>query len=162
MRHALFLSTLLVIGGQSAVIAKPLVCPSSTPATAVVQKGELAPLVGVDNPVDRAAMLGRIVATMRDRGVTPSAIIDSLVSSYCPMLAADTALSDDQKAANIRSFAAQAARAAYAFENAEEIILDVAIPPSIANTVNSKAKMDRVTPEAWAATAVINAAKASK
>ena len=162
MRHALFLSALIVFGGQSAVIAKPLACPPSSSATATIQNSEIAPLASVGNPVDRAAMLGRIVATMRDRGTTPSVIIDGLVSTYCPLIAANASLNDQQKAANIRSFAAQAARTAYAFENAEEIILDVAVPPSIANTINDKAKLDRVTPQEWAATAVINAAKAPK
>ena len=134
MRFAVAVSALIVVGGSGLASAKPLACPTVAPATTVVSASEIAPLAKVTNSVDRAAMLARVVATMRDKGMAPSAIVDSLIASYCPAIAADTSLNDQQKTANVRSFAGQAARAAYAFESADEIILDVSIPSAVATT----------------------------
>jgi hypothetical protein len=142
--------------------AQPLVCPASTAATVSISPNEVTPLVAIENPIDRAAMLSSIVVKMRDRGMVSSGIVDSLVSAYCPLVAANTSWSDQQKSANVRSFATQAVRAAYAFGDASEIILDVALPPDVVGTINEKANQDRVTAQEWAAMAVKNAAKAPR
>ncbi len=148
----------LLVGSQA--LAKPLSCPTLAPATAAVPASEIGPLAATENAVDRAAMLSRVVATLRDRGVVASGIVDSLISAYCPLVAANASWSDQQKAARVRGFASAAVRAAYAFDSAEEIILDVAVAPAVANIVGERAAKDGVTPQEWAATAVVNATKA--
>jgi hypothetical protein len=160
MRSTLLFSAFLIVGGQNISFAQSLVCPASTAATFTISPNELTPLVAIENPIDRAATLSIIVAKMCDRGIVSSGIVDSLVSAYCPLVAANTSRSDKQKIANVRSFAAQTVRAAYAFEDANEIILDVALPPDVVSTITEKANQDRVTAQEWAATALKDAAKA--
>ncbi|MGA2871804.1 MAG: hypothetical protein ABSF34_21920 [Verrucomicrobiota bacterium] len=160
MRSTLLFSAFLICAGQNLAFAQPLVCPVSTAATANISSKEVASLVAIENPVDRAAMLSHIVAKLRDGGMVSSGIVENLVSAYCPLVAANKSWSDQQKKANVRSFASEAVRAAYAFEDASEIILDVALPPDVVNIINKKALQDHVTVQDWAATAVRNAAKA--
>jgi hypothetical protein len=162
MRLMLLFSAFLIVGGQDISFAQPLVCPASTAPTVTISPNELTPLVAIENPMTGAAMLSSIVAKMRDRGMVSSSIVDSLVSAYCPLVAANTSRSDKQKIANVRSFAAQTVRAAYAFEDANEIILDVALPPDVVSTITEKANQDRVTAQEWAATALKDAAKAPR
>lgn len=159
MRLKLILSVMLVVGGHSISLANVLDCPSGAPASVAGQSNEIATLAATSNLVERAPIVRRIVSTLRDRGMVPVGIVDSLVPGYCSAIAANTSLSTQQKIANVRAFAAQVVRAAYGFENAEEIILDVALPPAVVSVINQKAKESRMTAEEWAATAVINAAK---
>lgn len=162
MRIAVVLSALFLVAGQGVAFAKTLTCPTIAPATVAIAANDIKSLAAVGNPVDRAAILGRVVATLRDRGMIASGIVDSLISAYCPLVAANSSLSDPQKVSDMRRFAAEAVRAAYAFDSAESIIIDISVPPSVATAIGERAAQDRVTPQEWAATAVINAVKAPK
>jgi hypothetical protein len=62
----------------------------------------------------------------------------------------------------VRQFASQVARAVYAPDAAQEIILDVALSPDVANTVNDKAKADKISPQEWAAKAIAGYLKAAR
>jgi len=150
----------LVLAAPSPSAAKPLVCPTTADATKVVSAADLASLTG--NDIDRAAKLKRIVTIMSDRGMSAGSIIDNLVGAYCPAVAANTALNDQQKTMAVRTFAAQTARTVYAPDTADAIIIDVPLAPDVANAVNSKAKAARMSPEEWAAKAITNDIKTAR
>ena len=155
-------AALVLLAAQDPLLAKPLVCPNNPAAANTISAEDLKSLTASGNSIDRAAALSRIVATLRDRGMAAGSIVNNLISAYCPIVAANTALNDRQKAMTVRSFASQTSRAAYAPEEADEIILDVPLPPAIANAVNDKARAARMSPQDWAAKAIVNDVKAGR
>jgi hypothetical protein len=161
-RFAMAAAALVLIAAQHPLLAKPLVCPDNPAAANALSPADLKSLAASGNSIDRAAALNRIVATLRDRGMAAGSIVDTLISAYCPAVAANASLDDRQKTMTVRSFASQAARAVYAPEEADEIILDVPLPPAIANAVNDKAKAARMSPQDWAAKAIVNDLKAGR
>jgi hypothetical protein len=156
------LAALVLITAQDPLFAKPLLCPNNPAAANAISPEDLKSLTAAVNSIDRAAALNRIVATLHDRGMAAGNIVDTLVSAYCPTVAANSSFNDQQKATTVRSFASQAARAVYAPEEAEEIILDVVLPPAIANAINDKAKAARISPQDWAAKTIIRDVQAGR
>ncbi|ARP98611.1 hypothetical protein [Pseudorhodoplanes sinuspersici] len=155
-------AALVLIAAQDRLLAKPLACPNNPAAANTISAEDLKSLAASGNSIDRAAALDRIVATLRDRGMSAGNIVDNLVSAYCPIVAANAALDDRQKATTVRSFASQASRAVYAPEEADEIILDVPLPPAAAKAINDKAKAERMSPQEWAAKIIINDLKTAR
>ncbi len=162
LRFAFAVAALGLIAAPSPSLAKPLVCPNNTAAANAISAEDLTSLAAAGNSVDRAAALDRVVATLRDRGLSQASIVDTLVSAYCPAVAANAALNDQQKTRTVRSFASQAARAVYAPDDADEIILDVPLPPAVANAINEKARAERLSPQEWAAKAMMNDLKTAR
>lgn len=154
-------AALALIAAQDPLLAKPLVCPNNPAAANAISPEDLKSLAA-DNSFDRAAALNRVVAVLHDRGMNAGNIVDALVSAYCPAVTANASLNDQQKTMAVRSFAAQAARAVYAPDDADEIILDVALPPAIAKAVNDKARAEGMSPQEWAAKAIIGDVKAGR
>lgn len=151
-------AALVLAAAQSS--AKPLICPNNPDAAKAIPATDLAQLTADD--LDRSAKLNRVVTVLRDRGMNSGNIVDNLISAYCPVVAANAALNDQQKTMAVRSFAAQAARAVYTPDGADAIIIDVPLAPDVANAVNSKAKAERMSPQDWAAKTIANDIKAAR
>ena len=152
---------MLLCAGQNDAAAKPLACPTIS-AEKSIPAEDIKPLFAQGSAVERTAILNRIVTSLRDRGMNAGSIVDNLISAYCPAIAANTALNDQQKTATVRQFAAQVARAVYTPDGAEEIILDVPLPPAVANALNAKAQAERLSPQDWAARAIANDLKPAR
>jgi hypothetical protein len=71
-------------------------------------------------------------------------------------------LSDDQKRAQVRRFAARAVRVVYSLDSADAVILDVPFAPGVLAAINAKAAAERISPEAWVANAVGRDLKAAR
>ena len=160
-RFAIACFALCLCAGQNHAAAGPLVCPTGAAAQSIPTE-QLKPLFAEGSIVERTAGLNRIVTALRDRGMNAGAIVDNLISAYCPVVAANAALNDRQKTMTVRQFAAQVARAVYTPDSADEIILDVPLPPAIANALNGKAQAERISPQEWAARAIANDLKPAR
>lgn len=151
MTHARVLSAaafVLALGAvQPALAAGPFVCPTQ-PAAGTVAAAVKAVLPTGD-ALDKPQALGDAVTGLKAAGISPVVIINDLIATYCPLVAADTTLNDAQKATAVTRFAARLTRTVYAMEGADEIILDVGFPPVVVDGINAKASAAGVTPEAW-------------
>jgi hypothetical protein len=106
------------------------------------------------------AALPDIVSSLRQHGLTSGIIVDSLVSTYCPLVAGDAALSEAQKSSAIQRFAASVRNVVYAYSGADQIILDVTLPTAVVTAAQAKAKAAGVSVEDWIAKLVDQAAGA--
>ena len=149
-------AALVLITAQHPLLAKPLVCPNNLSAANAISPKDLTSLMASGIGFDHTATLNRVVTALRDRGMAAGSIVDTLISAYCPAVAANASLDDRRKTMAVRSFASQAARAVYAPDDADDIIIDVPLPPAIANAVNDKARAERMSPQDWAAKAIVN------
>ena len=122
----------------------------------------IAKAIPAGNALDDVTKLNAAVTDLRAKRVSNAILIDSLISSYCPAVARNTALNDDQKRAQVRRFASRIVRVVYALDSADAVILDVPFRPTVVDAINAKAAAERISPEAWVANAVDRDLKAAR
>ncbi len=159
---AFFAVMLVVLIEQSPLSAAPFVCPAKVVGADASQVPQITSVMPAGDALDDVAKLNAAVATLRERGISSGIIIDNLISAYCPVVAANASMNDQQKTAQVRRFAAKVVRIVYALDSAEDIILDVPFQPGVMNVINSRASAERLAPEQWVANAVGSYLKAGR
>lgn len=143
----------------AAVAASLLVCGSVSESAALVcptpQAGDAG--IATGDALENVTKRGEAIAALRSKGLSNGAIIDSLIAAYCPAVGSNSALSEAQKTAAVRSFASRITRTVYGLDDVEAVILDVPLPPNVAAAVNERAAARNVSPEAWVARVVTRA-----
>lgn len=163
MRNAILaavMSSLVVCGSATAVSA--FVCPVKSLAANATQDQAIAAALPAGDALAEVSKLNAAVNALRATGIGNAIIIDSLISAYCPTVARATALSDEQKAAQVRRFAARVTRVVYALESVDAVILDIPFRPDVVDAINARAAAARMSPEAWVASAVDAALKGAR
>lgn len=150
--HAAMVSLLVACGSASASAA--FVCPVKSPGANAAQDQTIAKAIPVGDALDDVTKLNAAVTSLRAKGVSNAILIDSMISSYCPAVARNTALSDEQKRAQVARFASRIVRVVYALDSADAVILDVPFRPGVIDAINAKAAAERISPEAWVANAI--------
>jgi hypothetical protein len=137
---------------QTALAAGSFECPwqpvADRPAAAVAKLLPSADALGDD------AEISATVALLREHGLGSGAIVDSIISAYCPAIVKETGLSNAQKADALEAYAARVTDMVYVYSGADEIILDVPLPPAIADQVQSTASDAGLSADAWIASVV--------
>ena len=92
-----------------------------------------------------------LVNDLRNAGMSPAGIVDHLVGAYCPLVAANSGLTDGQKTQMVRRFARQVAGMAYVPSQQDEtaILVDVPMPPDLFDQVNQAATKAGLSRDAW-------------
>jgi len=145
--------SLMVCGSPAASAA--FVCP-------VQSAGADAAAVPAGQALGDANTLNGAIAALREKGLGNAMIVDRLIASYCPVVAGNAALNDDQKRAQVRHFAARTVRLVYALESAGAVFLDVPFQPEQIDAINARAAAERISPEAWVAGVVDRALKGAR
>ena len=115
------------------------------------RRSAIARAIPAGDALDDVTKLNAAVTALRAKGVSNAVLVDSLISSYCPAVARNTALNDEQKRAQVRRFAARIMRVVYSLDSAEAVILDVPFRPDVVDAINARARAERISPEAWVA-----------
>jgi hypothetical protein len=150
-------SALFVCGSLGNAAA--LVCPVPSAGATEAQAKEIAAAIPAGDALGDGAKLGAAISALRGKGIGNAILVDGLIAAYCPSVARLSGMTDEQKRAQVRRFAARTVRAVYAFDSTEAVILDVPLAPIVAAAVNAMAAAEKVTPEAWIANAVGRALK---
>lgn len=145
-----------VIGAaQPALASDPFECPVKPLEAA--QAAKVKALLPTGDAFADVNQLNTAVTTLRSEGVSNVLIIDNLISAFCGVVAPDTLMTGAQKTARVSRFAANITRAVFSIEGADQIIIDVAFPPSILDAINAKAAAAGLSAEAWIQGAVTTA-----
>lgn len=148
---------LALCAGTPAHAAGPFECP--TKPLEAAQAAKVKALLPTGDAFEKVESLNAAVNTLKAQGANPVLVIDSLIAAYCPLVASQTGLSDQQKTVRVTRFAARITRTVFAIDGADEIILDVAFPPLMVDAINAKARAAGVSPEAWIQSTVSTALK---
>ena len=138
------------------VHAAAFTCPdTSTPAMAG-QAPSLNDLYAGATDATASQRLGELMADLRKSGLKPSMIVDHLVGAYCPLVAADTSLSDKQKTDRVRRFAQQVTGLAYAPSDTDEVdvLVQTTLAPEMLSQIDQAAKRGGVSRDEWIAQAI--------
>jgi hypothetical protein len=127
--------------------AGPFECPTMPLEDA--KAAEVKALLPTGDAYDRIDRLSSAVAALKAAGASPVIVIDRLIASYCPLVAAESGLTDAQKTAKVMRFAARVTRTVYSPDDAATIVLDVALPSAMVAAIDAKAKAAGVSPDAW-------------
>ena len=144
-------------GAGHALAAGPFECPTNPLEAA--QAAKIRALLPGGDAYAHVDALNAAVTALKAEGASTVLVIDNLIASYCPLVAAQTDLSEVQKSARVARFAARITRTVYALDGADEIILDVTFPPTVVDAINARAKAVGVSPEAWIQSTVTTALK---
>jgi len=93
--------------------------------------------------------LASAIALMREHGVPPYSTIDHLIALYCPTVASNLGLSNDQKTSRVRQFATTATRLVLTNDSETGIIFDVELKPDVAEEASQRAAQAGLTVEQW-------------
>lgn len=155
--HVQLAAVALALGFSGAALAAPFECP--TKPLEAARATAITALLPAGDAFDQMEKLNAAVTTLKAQGVSPVLVVDGLISAYCPVVAAQPGLTDDQKTMRVARFAARITRTVYALDGADSIILDVAFPPPVVDAITAKANAAGVTQEAWIQSAVNAALK---
>lgn len=157
---AAMMSFLFVCGSVS--VSAAFVCPVKSVGANAAQDQAIAAAIPAGDALDDTAKLNAAVAALRAKDVSNAIIVDSLISSYCPAVARNTALNDEQKRAQVRRFAVRMTRIVYALDSVDAVILDVPFAPGVIAAINAKAAAEKISPEAWVVKAIDRELKAGR
>jgi hypothetical protein len=160
MRYAVLLAMMSLFFCASAEAA--FVCPVKSVGTNPAQDQAIAAAIPAGNALDDVTKLNAAVTALQAKGVSNAVLVDSLISSYCPTVAGNSALTDDQKRAQVRRFAGRIVRLVYSLESADAVILDVPFAPNVIAAINARAAAEKISPEAWVAKAIARDVKVKK
>lgn len=163
MRSALTrYASLTVVIVSTCMFAEPakaaFECPYGIVATVPIKKEEIARLLPPGNAIDDPDRLNANVDALRQAGISQNQIVDHLIGAYCPTVAAERGLSDAQKTAKVRLYAARITALIYQTENEFAIIVDVPLKPGIVDIVDAKAKSSGLTTQEWLSQTIERAA----
>ena len=154
VRSLIAAAFVLTVGSSGFAMAAPFECPVQ-PLEAK-QAADIKALLPTGDAYGEVDKLNNAVDTLKAQGVSTALVIDNLLASYCPVVAESQA-TDAQKKSQFNRFAAQITRTVYALEGADEIILDVAFPPDVVDSINAAATKAGVPAEEWIREAVTEA-----
>jgi hypothetical protein len=154
MRNILFAAMVSSLSVWASGASAAFVCPVKSVGANAAQTKAIAKAIRAGNALDDVTKFNAAVTALRAKGVSNAILIDSLISSYCPGVARNTALSDDQKRAQVRRFASRIVGVVYSLDSADAVILDVPFRPAVIDAINAKAASERISPEAWVANAI--------
>lgn len=143
-------------GATTLVAASPLTCPAVAGPTAIKDPSSLKDLYSEATDVTAGNRLNELMAAFRASGTKPAFIVDDLVSAYCPLVAADTSLSDQQKVDRVRRFARQVTGLAYGLSDPDEVdvLLEIPLAPALLSRIDQAAANAGTSRDAWIALAI--------
>lgn len=150
-RSAAAISALLACLYAPAALALDCAAPAGSDTAA--EKGITDALAGGAVFEDFGRLPG-VIADLTAKGLPKTTVVDTLIAAYCPRVAAESGLSEEEKTTAVRAFAARVTQIAYAGGPEDAVILDVPFSPATLQKIDAAAKADGITPEAWIAKAV--------
>jgi hypothetical protein len=131
----------------------------SSVGTTALASPEVAGLFDPATGQTNAIRMTQIVNDMRSRGLSSGMIVDHLVAAYCPSVAAQSGLSDNQRAHLVRRFAREATGYVYTYAGSGEtaVLVDVPLSPDLLDRVNQAAVAAKASRDNWITNAIVNA-----
>jgi hypothetical protein len=157
IRRALLFASLWVSATEAApVYAAAFTCPDTSATGMAGQAPSLNDLYAGATDATASQRLGELMADLRKSGLKPSMIVDHLVGAYCPLVAADASLSDQQKTDRVRRFAQQVTGLAYAPSDTDEVdvFVQTTLTPELLTRIDEAAKRGGVSRDEWIAQAI--------
>lgn len=142
----------LVVFGLGAAQAQSLECPvAQVPAAQAEAVSKVLPYLEAFRD---QAKLATAIETLKNDGDDTVQVVNSLISAYCPLVAAEQGTTDAQKTADVQNFGLTVTRQAFSLTSEEKVILDVTLSPDIVEVITAKAKADGISAQEWIAVKV--------
>ena len=130
-------------------MASTFECPQDNDLKTSPLDADLLKLLPKGVALSQPSQLASAITLMREHGVPPYSAIDHLIALYCPAVASNLALSNDQKTSRVRQFATTATRLVLTNDSETGIIFDVELKPDVAEEASQRAAQAGLTVEQW-------------
>ncbi|MGO4387654.1 CopG family transcriptional regulator [Microvirga sp. 2YAF29] len=158
IRQALLFALICGTGGafMPPAHAAAFTCPDTSTVTTTGKTQAIDGLYAGATDADAGKRLGELMTDLRKSGLKPSMIVDHLVGAYCPLVAADTSLSDAQKTNRVRRFAQQVTGLAYMPSETDEVdvLVQTTLAPELLTQIDQAAKRGGVSRDEWITQAI--------
>jgi hypothetical protein len=155
IRQILLVSLVSLVGIEGAfmapVRAAAFTCPDAAAADMRGPAPSLSDLYSGADDVTASKRLGELMADLRKSGMKPALIVDHLIGAYCPLVAADTTLSDKQRVDRVRRFAQVVTGMASVPPDPDEVdvLVQTALAPALLSQVDQAASRAGISREEW-------------
>jgi hypothetical protein len=155
IRQILLVSLVSLVGIEGAfmapVRAAAFTCPNAAAADMRGPAPSLSGLYSGADDVTASKRLGELMADLRKSGMKPALIVDHLIGAYCPLVAADTTLSDKQRVDRVRRFAQMVTGMAYVPPDPDEVdvLVQTALAPALLSQIDQAASRAGISREEW-------------
>lgn len=115
-------------------------------------------------PAEDEERISEIVAKLRTKNADPDIIVDTLVATYCPLVASEKGLTAAEKTARVSAFAHEVRDIAFseAQQRVRGVRVDVTLTPEILHEVDRAARSSGVARDTWLARAIEKALPAAQ
>lgn len=120
--------------------------------------GNIRAILPTGDALADPTQLGTAIEVLSKRGLSKLLIVDNIIAAHCATVAANGELSDAEKRARMLRFSRLATQTVYANDDADRIILDIALPTDVVTAIQARAKAAGVTAQEWIANAATAAA----
>jgi hypothetical protein len=114
--------------------------------------GDIKAILPTGDALADPTQLNTAIQALSKRGLSKLLIVDNIIAAHCASVAANGELSDAEKRARMLRFSRLATQSVYANDDADKIILDIALPPDVVTAIQVRAKAAGVTAQEWVAT----------
>lgn len=143
--------------GVPAIASDEFKCPLPSKPNDPAKLEQIRQLLPDVNTMLDLEKLKAMIASFQREGMSKNLMVDHLVSAYCPMVAREVPLTDNEKVALVQRFTGQATRLVYSLESGLDVIINVPLTPDVADSVNLATKRQGLSGSGWIAMTIDNA-----
>jgi hypothetical protein len=143
--------------GVPAIASDEFKCPFPSKPNDPAKLEQIRQLLPDVNTMLDLEKLKAMIASFQREGMSKSLMVDHLVGAYCPMVAREVPLTNNEKVALVQRFTGQATRLVYSLESGLDVIINVPLTPDVVDSVNMAARRQGLTAPGWIAMTIDNA-----
>jgi hypothetical protein len=148
---------LFAFTGVPAIASDDFKCPFPSKPNDPAKLEQIRRLLPDVNTMIDVETLKAAIASFQREGMSKSLMVDHLIGVYCPMVARELPLTDNEKVALVQRFTGQVTRLVYSLESGLDVIINVPLTPDVADSVNLAAKRQGLSGPGWIAMTIDNA-----
>jgi hypothetical protein len=155
VKQVVLVALVAVAGFESAFLAPAgaagFTCPDTIATVMPGTAPSLPDLYSGADDITAGNRLGELMADLRKSGMKPALIVDHLIGAYCPLVAADSTLSDAQKTDRVLRFAHAVTGLAYRLSDPDEVdvLVQTALTPGLLSQVDQAAGRAGISRDEW-------------
>jgi len=152
--RSLVLAMGLIVPFAGTAMASTFECPAVDDLPATKLQADIDTLLPAGDLLDQPEKLYEAAALLREHGMSDGNTVNHLIARYCPSVANNSSLTDQEKTDRVRYFANEAAQLVSQQDETVEIIYTVKLEPDLAERVENYAAKEGTSAENWIKKAV--------
>lgn len=139
----------LVVPFAGTAMASGFECPAVGDLATTELEAKIDTLLPTGDVLAQPEKLYEAATLLRDHGMSDASTVNHLIARFCPSVADNSSLSDQQKTDRVRQFASEAAQIVSQQDETVDIIYTIKLEPDLAQRVENFAAKEGTSAENW-------------